>query len=100
MVMHASFYDRSQGVQTASGARFNDRNPHTAAHKKYPFGTKLKLVNPANKKELVVCINDRGPFKPNRELDLTKAGARRLDFVTDGVAALRVTVIGLERKCT
>lgn len=69
---HASYYhDKFNGRKTASGKRF-DNNGYTAAHKKLPFGTKLKVTNEANGKFVIVEVNDRGPFSKGRELDLTK----------------------------
>jgi rare lipoprotein A len=69
---HASYYaDKFNGRKTASGTRFNN-NKYTAAHRKLPFGTKLKVTNEANGKWLIVEVTDRGPFSRGRELDLTK----------------------------
>lgn len=69
---HASYYaDKFNGRRTASGKRF-DNNKYTAAHRKLPFGTKLRVTNEANKKSVVVVINDRGPFTRGRDIDLSK----------------------------
>lgn len=68
----ASYYaDMFHNRKTASGAKF-DNNKLTAAHKKLPFGTKLKITNPNNNKSVVVTVNDRGPFVKGREIDLSK----------------------------
>jgi rare lipoprotein A len=68
----ASYYaDKFHDRKTASGAKF-DNNKLTAAHKKLPFGTKLKVTNLANKKSVIVTVNDRGPFVKGREIDLSK----------------------------
>jgi rare lipoprotein A len=68
----ASYYaDMFHNRKTASGAKF-DNNKLTAAHKKLPFGTKLKITNPSNDKSVVVTVNDRGPFVKGREIDLSK----------------------------
>jgi len=70
--VHASYYaDRFHGKRTASGKLF-DMNKMTAAHKKLPFGTKVKVTNEANGKSIVVEITDRGPFVKGREIDLSK----------------------------
>lgn len=70
--VHASYYhDKFNGRKTASGKRF-DNKKLTAAHKKLPFGTKLKVTNPVNKKSVIVTVTDRGPFTRGREIDLTK----------------------------
>ncbi len=69
---HASYYaNKFNGKKTASGARF-DNNKLTAAHKKLPFGTKLRVTNPKNGKHVLVTINDRGPFVRGREIDLSR----------------------------
>ena len=69
---HASYYsNKFQGRRAASGARF-DNNKYTAAHKKLPFGTKIKVTNEANGRSVVVEVTDRGPFSKVREIDLTK----------------------------
>ena len=69
---HASYYaEKFNGRKTASGKRF-DMNKLTAAHKKLPFGTKLKVTNQANGKSVIVEVIDRGPFVKSREIDLSK----------------------------
>ena len=69
---HASYYaDKFHGRKTASGKKF-DNNAYTAAHKKLPFGTKLKVTNEANGKFVIVEITDRGPFSKAREIDLSR----------------------------
>lgn len=68
-----SYYaDKFHGRKTASGQIF-DNKKFTAAHKKIPFGTRLKVTNEANGKSVEVVVNDRGPFTKGRELDLSKA---------------------------
>lgn len=70
--VHASYYaDKFNGKRTAGGTKF-DNNDYTAAHKKLPFGTKLKITNEANGKFIFVEVQDRGPFVKSREIDLTK----------------------------
>ncbi|OIV43068.1 septal ring lytic transglycosylase RlpA family protein [Flavobacterium johnsoniae] len=69
---HASYYhDKFNGKKTASGHRFNN-NDLTAAHKKLPFGTMLKVTNEINTNFVIVKITDRGPFVKGREIDLSK----------------------------
>ncbi len=69
---HASYYaDKFNGKRTTSGKKF-DNNKYTAAHKKLPFGTKVKVTNQANGKSVIVEITDRGPFVRSREIDLSK----------------------------
>lgn len=69
---HASYYnDKFNGRKMASGKIF-DNSKLTAAHKKLPFGTKLKITNEMNNKFVIVEITDRGPFIKGREIDLSK----------------------------
>lgn len=69
---HASYYhDKFTGKRTASGKIFNN-NKLTAAHKKLPFGSIVKVTNQTNGKSIVVEITDRGPFVKGREIDLSK----------------------------
>lgn len=69
---HASYYaNKFNGRKTSSGIRF-DNNKYTAAHRKLPFGTKLKITNEENGKSVIVEVIDRGPFSRGREIDLTK----------------------------
>jgi rare lipoprotein A len=69
---HASYYhDKFNGKKTASGKRF-DNNKLSAAHRKFPFGTKLRITNEANGESVIVEVIDRGPFARGREIDLSK----------------------------
>ncbi len=69
---HASYYaNKFHNHKTASGKRY-DKNKLTAAHKKLPFGTIVKVTNEANGKSIIVEINDRGPFVRSREIDLSR----------------------------
>lgn len=69
---HASYYaNKFNGKRTSSGVRF-DNNKYTAAHRKLPFGTKLKITNEENGKSVIVEVIDRGPFSRGREIDLTR----------------------------
>lgn len=86
----ASFYaDRFQGRPTASGEPY-DSASLTAAHRSLPFGTMVKVTNLRNDKSVVVTINDRGPHLPNRIIDLSKAAAKRLNFIERGITRVRI----------
>lgn len=88
---HASYYhDRFNGRKTASGARFSN-NKYTAAHKKLPFGTKVKVTNEANGKFVIVEITDRGPFVKTREIDLSKRAFMDITK-SKGAGAMTVTI--------
>ena len=82
----ASWYgDRHHGRRTASGEVF-DMNALTAAHKTLPFGTRVRVFNPATGQQVVVRINDRGPFTGGRIIDLSRAAAERIGLIRAGVA--------------
>jgi len=90
----ASYYDDSfHGRKTASGEKY-DKNKLTAAHKTLPFGTKVKIYNPANKKSVEVVINDRGPYIKGRVIELSKKAAQQIDLIKAGVAKVQITVLG------
>ncbi len=89
-VMKTSFYASSfNGRKTASGEIYRE-NAHTAAHRTYPFGTMLRLTNPANGKYVTVRVNDRGPFVKGRDLDISGGAAKALGITGAGVADLQV----------
>jgi rare lipoprotein A len=86
----ASFY--SEGSKTASGETFD---PHelTAAHRSLPFGTKLRVTNVATGQSVTVRVNDRGPFVPGRDVDVSHSAAEALGIVGDGLAKVRMDVV-------
>jgi len=88
-----SFYgDSLAGKKTASGEKFNPEEA-TAAHRSLPFGTKVKVTNPANNKQVIVSVNDHGPFVKGREFDLSKAAARQLGIEEKGVKKVNIEVM-------
>lgn len=90
----ASYYGRAHdGRRTASGEVF-DMHAMTAAHRTFPFGTRVRVTNLTNGRRAVVRINDRGPHKEQRIIDLSYAAARELGMVGAGVARVRVEVVG------
>jgi rare lipoprotein A len=81
----ASYYaDKFNGRRTSSGEKFNN-DSLTAAHKYLPFGTRLIVTNLKNDSVVVVRVNDRLPKKSSRTIDLTKAAARKLNFIKSGL---------------
>lgn len=87
----ASYYDYSHaGAMTASGVPF-DPSGYTAAHKTLPFGTQL-LVSYGGR-SVQVTVNDRGPFVPGRDIDLSQAAAEMIGLTSAGVAPVEVTVL-------
>lgn len=86
----ASWYGGADGLnghRTASGEIFNT-NDLTAAHRSLPFGTVLKVTNQNNGKEVIVRINDRGPFHGGRIIDLSKAAATKLGIRSAGTGSV------------
>lgn len=86
----ASYYWQDQ--MTATGERFNKRDM-TAAHPTLPFGTKVRVTRPGTDKAVVVRINDRGPFKPGRVIDLSEAAAEQIGMTTMGLAQVSLEVL-------
>ena len=86
----AAWYDLSG--QTASGERASGETM-TAAHRTLPFGTKVRVENLSNGKSVIVRVNDRGPFVGGRGIDVTRAGAEKLDMIRAGTAKVRVSVV-------
>ncbi len=91
----ASWYGgKFHGRRTASGERFN-KYEFTAAHRKLPFGTIIRVTNLRNGKDVYVRINDRGPFVHGRILDLSLASAEALHFNRIGVIRVKIEIISL-----
>lgn len=86
----ASFYAKKfQGRKTASGERLHP-DSLTCAHRSYPFGTKLKVYNPANGRSVIVRVTDRGPYIRGRIIDLSWRAAKELDIISKGVGMVTV----------
>lgn len=89
----ASYYSNGlRGKKTASGERY-DPNKLTAAHKTLPIGTIVKVTNLGNNKQVVVKINDRGPYVRGRIIDLSYSAARQLGMLKDGVTKVKIEVV-------
>lgn len=86
----ASYYWQEQ--MTSSGERF-DKRAMTAAHKTLPIGTRVKVTNLTNGKSTIVRINDRGPFKPGRVIDLSEAAAEQISMTGAGLARVAIEVV-------
>lgn len=77
------------GRPTANGETF-DPQRLTAAHPTLPFDTRVRVTHLATDRSVVVRINDRGPFKPGRVIDLSRAAAEVIGLISSGVAAVRI----------
>lgn len=86
----ASYYWQDQ--MTATGERF-DKTAMTAAHKTLPLNTRVRVTNVVNGRSVVVRINDRGPYKPGRVIDLSEAAAGQLDMHKVGLVPVKIDVI-------
>jgi len=88
----ASWYGKQfHGKTTPSGEDF-DMFEFTAAHRKLPLGSFVKVTNLKNGKWIIVRINDRGPYVGDRIMDLSYSAARMLNF-RDGVERVRIDLI-------
>jgi rare lipoprotein A len=90
----ASYYaNKFNGRRTTSGKKFSNSG-YTAAHKKLPFGTKVKVTNEANGRFVIVEITDRGPFVRSKEIDLTKRAFMDLaDNKRSGMLRVKIEII-------
>lgn len=94
----ASWYGPDfHGKQTASGEIYN-KHAFTAAHKTLPFGTKVNVKNLDNGLSTTVVINDRGPFKSGRIIDLSYSAAKQINMVGTGTARVRINAVGSVAK--
>ena len=94
----ASWYGKNwHGRKTASGEPF-DRRKLTAAHRRLPFGTIVRVTNLRNKRSVRVRINDRGPFIKGRIIDVSEAAARRLKMLRAGVVPVSIEIIRVPRR--
>lgn len=85
----ASWYD-AHGRFTANGERFH-KDSLTCAHRTFPFGTRLKVKNIKNGREVIVRVTDRGPFGGKYCIDISIAAARILGIVRLGFAEVEIT---------
>lgn len=90
----ASWYGpKFHGRRTANGEIFN-MNLLTAAHPTLPMPVRVRVTNLENDRSVIVRVNDRGPFKKNREIDMSRRAAEVLGFVEKGTARVRVEYLG------
>jgi rare lipoprotein A len=89
----ASYYAaKFHGRRTASGEMFDNR-AMTAAHRTLPFGSLVRVTNPANGASVVVRITDRGPFTRGRMIDVSRAAAEELGLIARGHATVELSLI-------
>jgi rare lipoprotein A (peptidoglycan hydrolase) len=100
MLMKTSFYNLP-GRKTASGEKFDPLARTAAAPRQFPFGTRLKLINPDTRAEIEVRVNDRpGPAvaRNGRHLDISQAAAKSLGMESEGVKELQVEIVCIPGK--
>ena len=89
----ASYYaDEFNGRTTSNGETY-DMNALTAAHRTLPFNTLVRVTNVYNNQSVVVRINDRGPFKEDRIIDLSYGAAKKLGMIPTGTTQVRLEVV-------
>lgn len=93
----ASWYGKEFHGKLAANGELFDMTAYTAAHRKLPLGTMIRVMNVHNGKSVQVRINDRGPYVAGRMLDLSHAAARELGMVDAGIASVQVEVVADHR---
>ena len=89
----ASYYGgRWIGRLTANGERYHSGDC-TAAHKRLPFNTMVRVTNLRNNKSVIVRINNRGPYAKGRILDLSIVAAKKIEMIGDGIVPVRAEVL-------
>ena len=95
----ASYYhDSLHGRKTASGEIYN-KNKMSAAHKRLPLGSKVRVTRVQTGKSIVVRINDRGPFVKGRIIDLSRKAAKKLGMIRRGIVPVKVEVLCRGKGC-
>ncbi len=86
-----------QGRLTANGEIF-DKNELTMAHRRLPFGSRVRVTNLKNGRSVIVRVNDRGPFIAGRVGDLSRAAAEKIGMVDHGVVVARLEVLAEDSR--
>ena len=91
----ASYYaDEFHGRKTSNGELY-DMHALTAAHRTLPFNTRVRVMNIENKKSIIVRVNDRGPFKDDRVIDVSLEAAKQLGLIAHGTALVKLEILEL-----
>jgi rare lipoprotein A len=88
----ASWYGYESGNRTSMGTHFNPK-AYTAAHKTLPLPSKVRVTNLHNGRSIVVLVNDRGPFKKNRLIDLSHGAAKKIGL--QGLTKVKIEYLSL-----
>jgi peptidoglycan lytic transglycosylase len=92
----ASYYAEEFNGRKTSNGEIYDMNALTAAHQTLPFNTKVRVTNLDNGRSVIVRINDRGPFKDQRIIDLSLEAARSIGMIGPGTARVRIEAVDSE----
>ena len=108
VVMATAVADGSEGLATYYAKRYNGRRTTsgrryvpgkmTAAHQSLPFGTRVKVINLANAREVVVTVNDRCRKRRQPYIDISRSAAKKLGFLGKGTARVRIVPLGIENS--
>ena len=94
----ASYYaDKFHGRRTSSGEVY-DKDGYTCAHRKLPFGTRVRVTNKSNDKSVIVKVTDRGPFSSRLSIDLSRAAATDIGLIATGIAKVDMEVLSGESE--
>jgi rare lipoprotein A len=93
---NASYYSTKFNGRKTSFGELHKSNELSAAHKSYPHNTMLEVTNLDNDEKVIVRVNDRGPFKKSRVIDLSKEAAKTIGILGKGIANVSVRVVGME----
>ena len=89
------YADSLHGKKTASGELY-DKEALTAAHRKLPMGTIIRVTNLRNRRSVEVRVNDRGPFSSRKRIiDLSRKAAERVDMIRAGVVEVRIEIVSV-----
>jgi len=94
----ASWYGRKFHGQLTSSREPYNMYAMTAANRRLPIPTYVRVTNLTNHRHVIVKVNDRGPFRKDRLIDLSYAAAKKLGFADRGTAKVRVTAITFDKK--
>lgn len=94
----ASWYGRARRPRKTASGEVQDINALTAAHRTLPLGSRIQVTNLKNGKSTILRINDRGPYKRGRILDVSQKSARELGFMADGTVRIRLETLEPRRS--
>ncbi len=89
----AGYYAKSFGTPLTADGETYSPDGLTAAHRSLPFGTRVRVTNLDNGRQVIVRINDRGPYVPGRIIDLSRRAAKQLHMIKDGLVPVTLTIV-------